>query len=169
MRIPARLPHTTLHLPLKAFYTPDLLVKQVDANTLGVRNAADNADKDLKPNALIPTTSTAIYRDVDNDFLQIFGGDASASVHQAKVAFFGQSHPGTPGRIEYRVPNAALNGTIVVEAFTGATDTPGWGLFTTAPQVQQAHIADPTDLATCIAVLTTLLADLEGYGLLKTP
>ena len=40
------------------------------------------------------------------------------------------------------------------------------GFFGTTPQVQQAHIADPTDLASCISVLTTLLADLEGYGLL---
>ena len=39
------------------------------------------------------------------------------------------------------------------------------GFFNTS-QTQQAHIADPTDLATCITVLTTLLADLEGYGLL---
>ena len=40
------------------------------------------------------------------------------------------------------------------------------GFFGAAAQAQQAHIADPTDLATCITVLTTLLADLEGYGLL---
>ena len=43
------------------------------------------------------------------------------------------------------------------------------GFFGVTPQVQQAHIADPTDLASCISALTTLLADLEGYGLLVQP
>lgn len=42
------------------------------------------------------------------------------------------------------------------------------GVFNVTPQVQQAHIADPTDLATCISALSTLLADLEGYGWLKS-
>ncbi len=37
-----------------------------------------------------------------------------------------------------------------------------------AAQAQQAHIANPTDLATCISALTTLLADLEGFGFLAT-
>lgn len=38
------------------------------------------------------------------------------------------------------------------------------GVFGVTPQVRQAHIADPTDLATCITALSTLLADMEGYG-----
>ena len=41
------------------------------------------------------------------------------------------------------------------------------GFFGVTPQVQQNHIADPTDLASCISALSTLLADLEGYGMLK--
>ncbi|MGB7531817.1 MAG: hypothetical protein WA977_02410 [Halobacteriota archaeon] len=41
------------------------------------------------------------------------------------------------------------------------------GVFAVTPQVQQAHIADPTDLASCISALSTLLADMEGYGWLK--
>ena len=47
------------------------------------------------------------------------------------------------------------------------TGAGGIGVFGTSPQIQQAHIADPTDLATCISALSTLLADLEGYGWLK--
>ena len=42
------------------------------------------------------------------------------------------------------------------------------GVFGVTPQVQQNHIADPTDLATCISALSTLLADMEGYGWLKS-
>ena len=42
------------------------------------------------------------------------------------------------------------------------------GVFAVTPQVQQAHIADPTDLGTCISALSTLLADMEGYGWLKS-
>jgi len=42
------------------------------------------------------------------------------------------------------------------------------GVFAVTPQVQQAHIANPTDLASCISALSTLLADMEGYGWLKS-
>ena len=65
------------------------------------------------------------------------------------------------------------NNILVVQATgngSGGIDlaTRAIGVFDVTPQVQQAHIADPTDLGTCISVLSTLLADLEGYGWLKS-
>ena len=66
-----------------------------------------------------------------------------------------------------------LNDIFVVQATgdgAGGIDlaTRAIGVFAVTPQVQQAHIADPTDLGTCISALSTLLADLEGYGWLKS-
>ena len=42
------------------------------------------------------------------------------------------------------------------------------GFLGASPVVRQAHIANPTDLATCITAVTSILAALENYGLLAT-
>jgi hypothetical protein len=49
------------------------------------------------------------------------------------------------------------------------TSTPAVGFFNTTPQAQQAHIVDADGtLADITAKFNTLLADLEGYGLLAS-
>ena len=65
-----------------------------------------------------------------------------------------------------KVVDSAATREILRGRATGAAAAIGF--LGASPVVRQAHIADPTDLATCITAVTSILAALESYGLLAT-
>jgi len=65
-----------------------------------------------------------------------------------------------------KVVDSAATREILRGRATGAAAAIGF--LGASPVVRQAHIADPTDLATCITAVTSTLAALESYGLLAT-
>jgi len=41
------------------------------------------------------------------------------------------------------------------------------GFFSKAPGTQPVHLADPTDLATCITAISTIIDELKALGLME--
>jgi len=140
--------------------TTNLAIKENDADTLIVRNVADSAAKNLRVSSL--------YVEGGVKGINLATSIAAANTDDATLLF--KARDNGVGLVEVARlagaadPYFAMGGSQEHKFFNGGNI----GFFSVAGQAQQAHIADPTDLATCISVLTTVLADLEGYGLLAS-
>jgi hypothetical protein len=91
---------------------------------------------------------------------------------KVKEAYLAKIYGGVSGGTVDFQDSINLNGQNIVGGATGTkigtATSHKIGFHGTAAVVQQAHIANPTDLATCITAITAITALLEAYGLTAT-
>jgi len=73
-----------------------------------------------------------------------------------------------PGIMDFLVTGTGVAGALIECMSFRATTEATIGMYGVTPVVRAAHIANPTDLATCITSIKSILTALENIGILKT-
>jgi len=71
-----------------------------------------------------PFTGYTFKRDVDNEFLGIYGGAAGTTDKGAAIRLYGGTYATTPGSLLFYTPDAAQTTNVAVMRVLGVTDTP---------------------------------------------
>jgi len=82
-----------------------------------------NETQDVRLDSSRPLTGTAFYRNVDNSYFYLSGGQY-ASGHGAFALFFGSTSGAYPGSVILGVPNATKATAVYAMQIAGVTDTP---------------------------------------------
>jgi hypothetical protein len=141
----------------KGIYTPNLLLRELDSNTLYLRDAIDSADRNLRLStlyfgimtAVIAGTSAITTRDADANLLLLKARASGVGlVEVARLQGAADPYFSMGGSQEFKFTNAGL-----------------MGLFGATAVGQRAHIVDADGtLADITTKFNQLLLDLETLG-----